>query len=122
MRKFSTARPAPEAATALAGLDRAGATNDRKRLVLRRLTISTVVLSGIFAAGGAPVASADHVHPHVHYVVTPNGGEHRVGPPVCENPNAHPGHDQFHTHVHRGQPPAAFADNPVGFKTVFPCP
>ncbi len=74
-----------------------------------------LVVSGAIAAVAAPVASA--VTPHRHYVITPDGGAHEIGPPACDNQNAQPGFDSFHQHMHLGQPREAFANpqNPVVF-------
>ena len=68
---------------------------------------TALVIAGAFAAIGAPVAAA-HDEPdvpaHQHFIITPNGEAHNVGPNACDNPNAQHGFNKFHYNVHFGQP------------------
>ena len=84
------------------------ATSGPKGVVLKRLALSLVVVSGAFAAMGAPVASAHSTpHPHEHFIVTPNGDRHNVGPACGNDEAAHRGWHNFHNNVHVGKPAEA---------------
>ena len=79
-----------------------------------RKSILAVVGLGLLLAGTLP-ASADHIAPHAHYIVTPNGDLVTVGPDACANGSSK-AFDNFHLNVHRGTPGVeAFAHehNPV---------
>jgi type 1 fimbria pilin len=90
---------------------------------MRRFILVALVASG-FAAFGAVPASADHVPPHQHFVVTANGTLIPVGPDACTfGPSQ--AFDNFHFNVHLGTPNmSAFANamNPVSFVAPVPCP
>ena len=82
---------------------------------MRRRLLALVAV-GIWLAVSAAPAFADHIGPHAHFIVTPNGDQVRVGPNACE---MGPGVwlDNFHAEVHVGTPnsPTAFdrPNNPV---------
>jgi hypothetical protein len=78
-----------------------------------------VLIVGGLLAGAAPGAVlADHVPPHEHYVITPNGDEVEVGPDACANGPSR-AFDNFHFNFHLGTPAEdAFTqeNNPVAFE------
>ena len=41
---------------------------------------------------------------HRHFVVTPDGVRHAVGPQVCEHPDLQAAFNQFHWNIHKGAP------------------
>ena len=83
---------------------------------MRRLVLAALVVA-VGVVGLSLPASGQDVHPHRHYIVTPNGERVAVGPQACENPSTQEGFNQFHGNVHLGAPNAAFRreNNPVGF-------
>jgi hypothetical protein len=90
---------------------------------MRRFILVFVVACGLATVGAVP-ASADHVPPHQHFVVTPDGTRIPVGPDACLfGPSG--AFDQFHFNIHFGTPNLeAFGqpNNPVSFVAVLPCP
>ena len=90
---------------------------------MRRLLIVALSL-GALAAFGAVPASADHVPPHQHFLVTPDDTMIAVGPDACLfGPSG--AFDQFHFNIHFGTPNLeAFPQlsNPVSFIAPVPCP
>lgn len=109
------------------------------RRVLLLVTVAAMmgammVVSALPAFADRVVTGDDvNVHPHQHFIITPNGEQVAVGPEACgatESPNQE-GFDQFHVNVHSptlvpgGAPvtnpatPNQFAfqqeNNPVGF-------
>jgi hypothetical protein len=89
-----------------------------------RRCILVLLLAGGLATVGAFPASADHVPPHQHFVVTPEGTLIPVGPDACLfGPSE--AFDQFHFNIHLGTPnQEAFRqpNNPVSFVAPVPCP
>jgi hypothetical protein len=90
---------------------------------MRRIIVVALVVGGL-AAFGAPPAGADHVPPHQHFLVAPDGTLIPVGPDSCaRGPST--AFDNFHFNVHLGTPNlSAFRNpmNPVGFLAPVPCP
>jgi hypothetical protein len=90
---------------------------------MRRCILMLLLASGLVIAGALP-ASADHVPPHQHFVVTPDGTLIPVGPDACLfGPSE--AFDQFHFNIHLGTPnQEAFRqpNNPVSFVAPVPCP
>jgi hypothetical protein len=90
---------------------------------MRRFILALLLAGGLAAVGPLP-ASADHVPPHQHFVVTPNGTSIPVGPDACLfGPSG--AFDRFHFNVHFGTPNLeAFQrpGNPVSFVAPVPCP
>lgn len=86
-----------------------------------KCSATALLIAGSIAAIGAPVASAHTLHPHQHFITTPNGETHEVGP-SCSNPNAARGFHQYHHNVHTGQPQEAFAENPITYFITRGCP
>ncbi len=109
------------------------------RRILLLITVA-LMMAAIMAASALPafadrVVTGDevNVHPHQHFLITPNGEQVAVGPNACgtEEPANQEGFDQFHVNVHNpalspgGDPvtdparPNQFAfqqeNNPVGF-------
>lgn len=81
---------------------------------MRRSTVLIVALAALLGASAAP-ALADHVAPHQHEIVLPDGSTRDVGPPICSNPEVAGGHDNFHENVHMGNAQGGFdqPNNPV---------
>jgi hypothetical protein len=90
---------------------------------MRKLLLVFVVASGLVAIGALP-ASANHIPPHQHFVVTPGGMLIPVGPDSCLfGPSR--AFDEFHFNIHFGTPNLeAFqqGNNPVSFLAPVPCP
>lgn len=97
------------------------------------MSTSRIVLA--VAAGGAlislaalPAANARPGDPpvpaHQHFIVSPDGTWHEVGPQVCDDPGVQNAFNEFHGNVHFGEPFDAFQHehNKVGFAVVRPCP
>jgi hypothetical protein len=90
---------------------------------MRRFILVLLLAGGLATAGALP-ASADHVPPHQHFVVAPDGTLITVGPDGCLfGPSE--AFDQFHFNAHLGTPnQEAFRrpNNPVSFLAPVPCP
>jgi hypothetical protein len=90
---------------------------------MRRFLVIFLVASGLASVWALP-ASADHVPPHQHFVVTADGTLIPVGPDSCTfGPST--AFDNFHFNIHFGTPNFfAFTqpDNPVSFFAPVPCP
>jgi hypothetical protein len=90
---------------------------------MRRFILVALSVCALTAFGAVP-ASADHVPPHQHFVVTPDATMIPVGPDACSfGPSG--AFDQFHFNVHFGTPNLdAFQqpNNPVSFVAPVPCP
>jgi hypothetical protein len=90
---------------------------------MRRSILALLLASGLVTVGAIP-ASADHVQPHQHFLVTPNDRSIPVGPDSCLfGPSG--AFDQFHFNIHFGTPNLkAFqkTNNPVSFVAPVPCP
>jgi hypothetical protein len=90
---------------------------------MRRFILVSLLASGLVTVGALP-ASADHVPPHQHFLVTPAGTTIPVGPDACLfGPSG--AFDEFHFNVHFGTPNLeAFrqTNNPVSFVAPVPCP
>ncbi len=86
-----------------------------------RRRITTVLAAAALLATFATTALAQ-LPPHEHFITTPSGEQVLIGPPVCNNPAAFAGFEEFHAHVH--QNPAfqrAIAQSPNTFSAVL-CP
>ena len=90
---------------------------------MRRFILVLLLASGLATVGPLP-ASADHIPPHQHFLVTPDGTLIAVGRDACLfGPSG--AFDQFHFDIHLGMPNLeAFRrmDNPVSFVAPVPCP
>jgi hypothetical protein len=90
---------------------------------MRRFILVALSLCALAGFGAVP-ASADHVAPHQHILVTPSGTMIPVGPDACVfGPSE--AFDQFHFNIHFGTPNLeAFPqpNNPVSFVAPVPCP
>jgi len=95
--------------------------------VLRKRTVLGAVGSLALVAAIVPgMTTADpdlpNATPHRHFVVTPDGELHQVGPQVCDDPSLQAAFNQFHFNVHRGAPGLAPGkDNPVSITIQIPC-
>jgi hypothetical protein len=89
-----------------------------------RRFILVLLLASALVTVGAPPASADHVPPHQHFLVTSDGTLIPVGPDACLfGPSQ--AFDEFHFNIHLGTPNLeAFqqTNNPVSFVAPVPCP
>ena len=66
------------------------------------VAVAAMALAPAAATGQAP---GGNVPPHQHYVVTSDGDLVPIGPNSCEDGQSVQ-FDQFHVHVHRGEPGA----------------
>jgi hypothetical protein len=90
---------------------------------MRRFLAVVLVACGLASVWALP-ASADHIPPHQHFVVTPGGMLIPVGPDSCSfGPST--AFDNYHFNIHFGIPNLqAFREpnNPVSFMAPVPCP
>jgi hypothetical protein len=90
---------------------------------MRRFILVVLLATGLATVGPLP-ANADHIPPHQHFVVTPDGTMIPVGPDACLfGPSR--AFDEFHFNIHFGTPSQhAFrqTNNPVSFVAPVPCP
>ena len=68
------------------------------RRIILLLTAAALVLTLVMAVSVLS-APTDDVPPHQHYLVKDEKVK-RVGPNVCDNPNAQQGFNNFHHNVH----------------------
>ena len=89
-----------------------------RRIVL--LVTVAAMIAAMMAASALPafadrVVTGDdvNVHPHRHFLITPNGEQVAIGPNACdtEEPSNQEGFDQFHVNVH--SPALALGGDPV---------
>ena len=90
---------------------------------MRRFILVLLLSSGLVTVGALP-ASADHVPPHQHFLVNPDGTMIPVGPDACLfGPST--AFDEFHFKIHFGTPNQVAlpqTNNPVSFIAPVPCP
>jgi hypothetical protein len=95
----------------------------REGEAMRRVLILFLVACGLASVWALP-ASADHIPPHQHFIVTPGGMLIPVGPDSCSfGPST--AFDNYHFNVHFGTPNLDAwrqPNNPVSFLAPVPCP
>ena len=87
---------------------------------MRKHLLTLLGAAAVLAALGTP-AMAAHLPPHEHFLVSASGEKVRIGPSVCDNPQAIAGFDQFHERVHANPAFQAAIDQSPNEEQVFEC-
>lgn len=94
----------------------------------KRIVLAVAAGGAAVALAAGPSASARtgdvDIPRHQHFLISPDGEWHEVGPRVCDDPGVQNAFNEFHGNVHFGQPFDVFAHdhNKVGTAVVRPCP
>jgi hypothetical protein len=70
--------------------------------IIVKSALAAAAAAGLIFATSGP-AAADHISPHAHCLLTPDGYV-PIASGLSENAPLDPALDQFHDHVHRGEP------------------